>query len=214
MNIFHVICAGEKDACFKIEPGDFCVAADAGVKYAKEYAITPDLIIGDFDSLGYVPQEENVVRLPCEKDDTDTLAALKYGIKKGYELFVLHCASGGECDHFFANASALAYLAKRKKTGIMFSGSKTMLCINNKKIVFDKSFSGKLSVFAVDNAVKTSISGLKYCFNGVLTNDFPIGVSNQFIGKSAEISAQGCIMLVFEKSDLSFLQLTQITDLQ
>lgn len=214
MNIFHVICAGEKDACFKIEQGDFCVAADAGVKYAKEYAITPDLIIGDFDSLGYVPQEENVMQLPCEKDDTDTLAALKYGIKKGYELFVLHCASGGECDHFFANASALAYLAKRKKTGIMFSGSKTMLCINNKKIVFDKSFSGKISVFAVDNAVKTSISGLKYCFKGVLTNDFPIGVSNQFIGKSAEISAQGCVMIVFEKSDLSFLRLTQIIDLQ
>ena len=61
------------------------IACDKGYAYAKRAGIKPDLFVGDFDSLrGKVDVDVPVLELPCEKDDTDTMAAVRYAVEKGY----------------------------------------------------------------------------------------------------------------------------------
>ena len=77
------------------DDSDYVIAADAGYAYCKENHIIPDLVLGDFDSLGSAPKHPNVIELPIEKDDTDTMYAIKLGLEKGYRRFYLYGALGG-----------------------------------------------------------------------------------------------------------------------
>ena len=76
-------------------PGDYVIAADRGYDSLMAYGVTPDLVVGDFDSLGYTPQHPNVTQLPAEKDDTDMVFALRRGLELGYRRFVLLGGLGG-----------------------------------------------------------------------------------------------------------------------
>ena len=79
-------------------PGDYVIAADRGYDSLMAYGVTPDLVVGDFDSLGYMPQHPNVTRLPAEKDDTDMVFALRRGLDMGYRRFVLLGGLGGRLE--------------------------------------------------------------------------------------------------------------------
>ena len=86
------------------------IAADGGLRYLEEQAITPDLVVGDFDSLGRVPEGGNILRHPVEKDDTDTMLAVKLGLAQGCDTFLLYGCTGGRPDHTYANYQTLGYL--------------------------------------------------------------------------------------------------------
>ena len=75
--------AGLIDDC--PEPGDLTVAADAGWRNAQALGVTPAVLVGDFDSLGepVVPQGTEIVRVPAEKDDTDTQLAVRVALDRG-----------------------------------------------------------------------------------------------------------------------------------
>lgn len=75
------------------DDSDYVIAADAGFEYCTENCIIPDLVLGDFDSLGKAPKHPNVLQLPVEKDDTDTMFALKLGLEKGYRRFYIYGGS-------------------------------------------------------------------------------------------------------------------------
>ena len=77
----------------KLEKGDLLIAADGGYAYLQGQK--PDLVVGDFDSLGYVPEGEQIIRHPVQKDDTDMLLAVREGLKRGYRKFVLYGGIGG-----------------------------------------------------------------------------------------------------------------------
>ena len=63
---------------------DFVVFCDSGLKHLDTLQVSPDLIVGDFDShVNPHPDVETII-LPCEKDDTDTVFAVKEAIKRGY----------------------------------------------------------------------------------------------------------------------------------
>ena len=89
--------------------GAFIIAADAGIEKLNKAGIVPDLIIGDFDSLGTRPSGENVRVFPIEKDDTDTMLALKEAISLGYDTVIISGGLGGELDHTMANLQTLLY---------------------------------------------------------------------------------------------------------
>ena len=104
-----------KPACTVVgamEPGPMVlapglvIAADGGLAHLKAQGAAPDLTVGDFDSLGYVP-DGNVIRHPPEKDDTDTMLALRLGLERGYDTFVLYGCLGGRMDHAYANFQAV-----------------------------------------------------------------------------------------------------------
>ena len=102
-----IISGGDFDTSADIVPGDFVIACDKGYTYAERLGIRPDLVIGDFDSCtGKVKEGIPVRRLPCEKDDTDTMSAVRYAVGSGFEEIVLCCALGGRADHAYSNYQA------------------------------------------------------------------------------------------------------------
>lgn len=202
--VCYVVGAGEMadSALLPLDPKeyDLVIAADGGVKVVSERNITPNLVIGDFDSLGYCPEELHPIVLPCEKDDTDMLSAVRQGLKRGYSTFILYGGMGGREDHTIANIQVLYYLASLGKIGYLVGRNNILTAIHNRGIRFT-GMSGYLSVFcAGEKAQDVSISGCKYQLeNGTLTNLFPIGTSNEFTAADAEISVgDGTLLLVTE----------------
>ncbi len=94
---------------FRPAENDFVIAADAGLRYLEQAGILADLVIGDFDTLKEIPTGANVVRLNCEKDDTDMLAAVREGIKAGYKEFHIYGGTGGRIDHTSPTAFTRAF---------------------------------------------------------------------------------------------------------
>lgn len=179
---------------------DFVIAVDGGLGYCGVLEVEPDLLIGDFDSVSeeeekavrLLEQEipDRVIRLAREKDDTDMLAALKEGLARGYRQFHIYAGTGGRFDHTLANIQCLLYLKKRDAVGYLIDGTGMMLVICGEAVHFRKNLEGTLSLFSLgEKANGVTISGMKYELeNAVLTNDFPIGISNEFIGEEAMIS--------------------------
>ena len=181
------------------DDSDYLIAADAGYKYCREYNLAPDLVLGDFDSLGDSPEYPNVVELPVEKDDTDTGYAVKLGIERGYRRFYIYGGTGGtRPDHTIANLQALLYLANRGCRGWLFAKDYVWTCIKNDSIRLNGY--GDISVFCPDGEAKgVTLDGLKYELDdAVIHSDFPIGVSNSLSGGEAEISVKdGCLLVMY-----------------
>ena len=208
-NICYIVGAGENHGLdFKPTSNDFVIAADAGFRYLAQCGIAANLVIGDFDSLKNLPTHPNTLALNPEKDDTDMLAAVREGIKAGYSVFHIYCGTGGRIDHTIANLQVLAYLAQNGMQGFLFDKDSVMTAITNQKITFDKILSGYISVFSyTEKSEGVYLHGLKYKLeNAVLTNTFPLGVSNEFIGKESSVSvAAGTLLIVFPKEAMASL---------
>ena len=97
----------------------FVIAADKGLVHLEAQGIRPDLIVGDFDSLGRVPAGDNILRHPVEKDDTDTMLAVKTALDRGMGTIVFYGCLGGRLDHTYANFQTLTYLARHGAVGYL-----------------------------------------------------------------------------------------------
>lgn len=185
------------------DPGDFIIAADGGYRACLREGIVPDLLLGDFDSLEPPADFTSVRRLPVEKDDTDTLAAVKTGLEAGCTDFLIYGGTGGKrLDHTLANLQSLLFLRRRGAMGFLFDDDFLWTVIENESIRVDKTVEwGLLSVFCLgDRAEGVDESGVQYPLEGVvLTPDFPIGVSNHILEPSARISVRkGALALGWE----------------
>ena len=127
-------------------PGDYVIAADRGYDSLMAYGVTPDLVVGDFDSLGYTPQHPNVTQLPAEKDDTDMVFALRRGLELGYRRFVLLGGLGGRLEHTLGNLQLLDWLSTQGAVGFL-AGEKTVVtALRDSSLAFPPTMSGYLSV--------------------------------------------------------------------
>lgn len=197
--ICYIVGAGENYGLdFSPEREDFVIAADAGLRYLEEKKIIPDLIVGDFDTLQYVPQKGNVLKLPAEKDDTDMSMAIKEGIRAGYAEFHIYCGTGGRMDHTIANLQILSFLAKQNLRGFLFHRDTVFTAITDRKLSFEKIDAGYVSVFSCsERSTGVYLKNLKYELrDAILTNSFPLGVSNEFIGKESSIVVGSGTLLV------------------
>ena len=180
--------------------GDFVIALDGGIGYCDFLQLEPDIVIGDFDSVTEEEQKaveileqkvpDRVIRLKPEKDDTDMLYGIKYALKLGYREFRLYGATGGRLDHTLANIQCLLYLKNHDASGYLMDGNGMIMVLKNEAVSFQENLEGQLSLFALgERAEGVNIRGMKYPLeNATITNDFPIGISNEFIGEKAEIS--------------------------
>ena len=123
MAVCYVVGAGDCTSLdFEKKSGDLIIAADGGYKYLVSARIKPDILIGDFDSLGDIPENENIIRLNPVKDITDMDAAVKIGLDKGYSEFVIYGALGGRFDHSLANIQLIARLSQQEKKAELRNG--------------------------------------------------------------------------------------------
>ncbi len=188
---------------------DIIIAADGGYDILTEKGIIPDVVIGDFDSIEGNLTHENIIKHPVEKDDTDTFLACKLGFEKNFNNFVILGGVGGRIDHTIANIQALLWAAKRGGRAFLIGNDVVMTVIFNQNIAFSADFKGKISVFAQEKSANAvSIKGLKYNAEKItLAPEFPLGVSNEFIGERAEISVEnGALLIVWEQKFKDFIE--------
>lgn len=205
-----IIAAGDLTVgSIDIMEGDYVIAVDGGLEYAALLGVEPDVIIGDFDSVseeyrGAVEDikkaaPEKVITLPVSKDDTDTLAAIKHGLSLGYERFLLYAAGGGRMEHTLANIQCLLYLKEHGATGYLMDGGGMTLVLRNEKVAYRENLEGYLSILSLTRESKgVTVKGLKYELdNATITNAYPLGISNEFIGKMASVEVtEGDLLVV------------------
>ena len=204
MNACTIFCAGEFTGLLQpIAPGGLVIAADGGLRHTLALDLTPDVILGDFDSLGHIPAGALVY--PVEKDDTDSMLAIKQGLSRGCDRFYLYGALDGQrVDHTMANFQALHYLCDRGAMGYLIGSRQIVCALQNGTLELPAHFKGYISVFCLgSDAVGVTLRGLKYeTENARLTAGFPLGVSNQFTGKRAEISvSDGTLLLIWDRDN-------------
>ena len=199
-----IFCAAEFDTLVApIDPGDLVIAADGGLRHTEKLNITPDVVLGDFDSLGFTPTGANV--FPVEKDDTDAMLAVRRGLAMGYRDFLLYGSlDGPRLDHTVANFQTLQFLCDHGAFGILAGVNTMAAVVKNGTLVFPAGCEGNVSVFCLGpDARGVTLKGLHYPLeNGTLTAGFPLGVSNHFTGEPAEITVkEGSLLILWDREN-------------
>ena len=193
-----IISGGEYSPMDDIKAAEYVIACDRGYSYAKRCGIVPDLLLGDFDSYtGALPKGAAVERLPREKDDTDTMHAVRRALEMGFTRISLYCALGGRLDHLLANLQAASYAAERGVPVQLFSRGCEAYIFSGGSVRIPARSGCSLSVLSLsDRCTGVSITGVKYPVErATITNRFPIGTSNEWRGE-AQISLESGIMAV------------------
>ena len=177
----------------------YIIAADGGLKTLERLGLTPDHIVGDLDSLYETPSGENFTRLPHVKDTTDTFEAVRIGQAHGFVEFHIFGGTGGRLDHTLANIQLAAMLSMQGQRAFVYGINYVITAVTDSGISLAARPDGFVSVFAHSDVCSgVSISGLMYELNDtVLKNDFALGVSNEFIGKPAEISVKSGTLCIY-----------------
>lgn len=203
-DICYIIGAGYiTDPNINIADSDYIICADGGYKYKTLLGRECDIVVGDFDSLGTVPETDNKIVAPTEKDETDMMLAVNLGLEKGYRDFVLLGALGGERnDHSVANIQLLHYITSKGARGTIYHGNEVFTAFSKGTLTLGADLEGYVSVFSLaDESRGVTIENLKYTLeNATLYSYMPIGVSNEFLGKESSITVEeGTLLVVYKK---------------
>ena len=199
MAICYIVGAAPHCEPFSPAPDDLVIAADGGQAALVRMGVTPDVVVGDFDSSD---APVGSIRYPKEKDDTDTALALLLGEARGFHTFALYGCTGGRPDHSFGVVQTMLAAAKRKSRVYLVGEGMIGTVICNESFAFKAN--GYVSVFALsEKACGVSLAGLKYPLeNATLTNDYPLGVSNEGKGDVTVSVASGALYLLWEGNAL------------
>ena len=195
MKICFIVGAGglaEGDLAFEKRGGDLVIAADAGYIPLFAAGIVPNVIVGDFDSSAKPDFDGEIITLPVVKDDTDVGFALKEGLRRGYESFVVLGGLGGErVSHSLAHIQLLSYVRSRGGNAVLKRDG---------AYEFGAGETGSISLFALSDGAEVGIFGTKYDGESVsLSRSFPLGVSNAFAGTGGRVEVRsGEVLAVVE----------------
>ena len=196
--------AGHFRACYEAGAFDFVVAVDGGFGHLKAVGCAPDYIMGDFDSLGYVPQGANVEVHPVHKDKSDLELALDFALDKGFSELVIYGALGGRLDHTVGALQMCARFAERGMT-ITLVGVEcaVRILVGPGRFELPVRDKGTVSVFsAVDESVGVSEWGMEYpLVDALLPNRITLGLSNELQGMPAGVSVEQGTLYVFYPID-------------
>lgn len=197
-----IISGGRFSELTGIETADFIIACDKGVEYAARGGIRPDLLVGDFDSYhGALPEGVPVLDLPVEKDDTDTMAAVRWAVGQGYDEFTIYCALGGRLDHLLGNIQTAVFAVEHGARVHIADSANDLFLFSNGSLALPPRSGWSLSVLAMtDVCDEVSIRGAKYPLSHVqVTNSFPIGISNEWQGNVEITVGHGVLMVISSK---------------
>lgn len=183
------------------DEGDLVIAADRGYLVARSQWIEPDLVIGDFDSLGDQPDHPAVIRLNVRKDDTDLEHAVNVALERGYLSFIVYGAAGGQIDHTLGNIAVAEMIADRGGKSVFYGAESCFTVIRGGSFSLPAKSGGRVSVFSLTEISRgVTIRGLSYEAEAIdLPRAGTRGVGNLFIGEPAEISvADGTLLIVWD----------------
>lgn len=202
MRTFYIFASGEYGPTPPTIGESFVIAADGGLEELEKNGRVPDLIVGDFDSYGgALPEGVPVIRHPVMKDDTDSALAVGEALRRGAERIFIYGGLGGRLDHSFANIQLLAGLARRGVEAYLVGERETVTAVCG-GLSFGPEFWGRVSVFAYPMARVTE-TGLLYALDSrVLTDDTPMGVSNEFTGAPSAVTVhEGTAIVMWRTQD-------------
>ncbi len=206
MKICHIFAGGELGSkvtkeYFRSRKG-FVICADSGYKHAKNLGLKPDVIVGDFDSYkGKLPSDPEIIRTVPEKDDTDTIMAVKIAIERGYNTLWLYGALGGpRFDHAIANIQTMLYAREHGAELILCGNEWVSLQGEGESHYVREDCDRYFSVFAITETVKIkSLRGVKYPLeNYEMHRSYPIGVSNEIMDRHALLDIESGLALVVQ----------------
>ena len=185
-----------------LRPDDTIIAADAGRLAAEKAGITPDILLGDWDSCAPPKTGKEIITLPAEKDDTDTHHAARVAVQRGFaEVLLLGCL-GGRMDHTQANLATLLYLTQQGVQGWITDPVTQITALQNGSMVLPRQQGYYFSVFAADGTARgVTLQGMKYPLqDATVSAYFPIGVSNEILKPQATVTVtQGTLLLMYSK---------------
>ena len=178
---------------------DFVVYCDSGLKHLEALRISPSLIVGDFDSHENPHLDVETIVLPCEKDDTDTVFAVKEAIKRGFADFLLIGVIGARFDHSLGNVSILLYLDSLGIKGKIIDDYSEMELVSSEPAFIDDSYSFFSLLNVSGTARGITIENAKYPLNNAeITCEYQYGISNEVLsGQTAKVTvSNGKLLLV------------------
>ena len=215
--IAYIFGAGEPSVPAVIPPREdvLVIAADGGYEVACRVFGRPDLAVGDFDSLGYLPSDVECLRHPVEKDDTDLALAAEIATLRGADELYLYSALGGRLDHTVANLQLLYSLALRGIRATLFGadGVAVTALVGGERADLAPKETGTVSVFAIGGVAEgVTLTGLKYPLaDATLDPHTPLGISNERTGAAASISLlRGAILVFYPASNDNVLTVSKI----
>lgn len=178
---------------------DWFVYCDGGLKHVQELGREPNLIVGDFDSHEQPETDTETIVLPCEKDDTDTVYAVKEAVRRGFRDFLLIGVTGERFDHTFGNISLLLYLDSQGIPACILDDYSEMRIVSREtaEVKEDCSWFSLLNISGTAKGI--TIRGAKYPLtDGEITSEYQYGISNEVLpGKTAYVSVrEGRLLLV------------------
>lgn len=187
------------------EEGDLVVAADAGYRNATLMGAHVNILIGDLDSLGMVPDDvDEVIKLPAEKDETDTQIAVDTAIERGADEIVIVGSTSGRFDHALSTLAILEKNYAKRIPIYIVNGQNRVRYIKNSGFIVVRSKYKYFSLIAADEKVKgVSIEGAKYPLKGktlIRANQFAI--SNEIVKNAALITVKKGGIFIIESRDL------------
>lgn len=202
------------DACFRAEFAagkfDAVFAVDGGFAALARTGVTPDVAIGDFDSLGFVPEAPEVLEYPVHKDESDMELALMLACERGFAEAQVYGALGGRLDHTLANLALFAAFSEKglrvtavdvpeKESAEGVLGTALTFLTGPAKLELQPAPGGKVSVFSMSDACEDVTElGLAYPLDHVtLTNRTSWGLSNEFTESPATVSLAHGTLVVF-----------------
>ena len=178
---------------------DWFVYCDGGLKHVQELGREPNLIVGDFDSHEQPATDTETIVLPCEKDDTDTVYAVKEAVRRGFRDFLLIGVTGERFDHTFGNISLLLYLDSLGIPACILDDYSEMSIISRgtAEVKEDCSWFSLLNISGTAKGI--TIRGAKYPLtDGEITSEYQYGISNEVLpGETVRVSVrEGRLLLV------------------
>ena len=189
---------GEERELLTPQDGDLLICADGGYRAALAHGLKPHLTIGDFDSLGFVPKDGEVICLPVEKDDTDMVVCISEGRRRGYREFVAAGCLGGRFDHTLACLQTAADCALRGERLWLCDAVNRVTVLAPGEHVIPYVAGRKLSLLAFTDQVKgITLTGAAWeLHDAELTSRYPLGCSNEWRSEEALISfCEGLLVL-------------------
>lgn len=186
-------------------PGDLILAADIGYRTAQKCGAVPAILLGDFDSLGTPPDLSGteILRVPAEKDFTDTQYAVRIALERGADQIVFVGGLGGRLDHTLSNLSLLESLYEKRVPALITTGKTRVRYLkNNSLLLLRDSRYRYLSLICADRKVKgVTLRGCRYPLEGAtLFRNDQYAVSNEWTESCAFLGVRRGGVFVIEEA--------------
>jgi len=183
---------------------DFIIFCDSGLKHMDRLGVRPSLIVGDFDSWQNPMMAVETIVLPTEKDDTDTFFAVREGLRRGCDSFLLIGVVGARLDHTLGNVSILFYLDSLGVPARITDDYSDMEVVSQKGAAIGSEYAFFSLLNIGGTAEGVMITDARYPLeNAVITCEYPYAISNEVLpGRTAGVSVgKGRLLLIKVRKD-------------